>query len=67
VGWGGSTLAGHSTPAVTTLAVPLRELGTTAVDELLAVPKDPPATPPEPVTLDVTLVARATTARARSH
>jgi DNA-binding LacI/PurR family transcriptional regulator len=65
VGWGGSTLAGHSTPAVTTLAVPLREIGTAAVDELLAAQKEPTETAPVPVTLDVELVARATTARAR--
>ncbi|MDX6353856.1 MAG: LacI family transcriptional regulator, partial [Streptomyces sp.] len=34
VGWGGSQLAGYTTPAITTLAVPLREVGSAAVDLL---------------------------------
>ena len=48
VGWGGSQLAGQSTPAVTTVAAPLSDLGTTAVDELLAAQQDPLATVPAP-------------------
>jgi len=63
VGWGGSQLAGHSTPAITTVAVPLAELGTVAVDSLLAALADPDAPAPAPVTLQVSLHARATTAR----
>jgi len=65
VGWGGSTLAGHSTPAITTLAVPLGDLGTAAVDELLAAQQGSTDATPDPITLEVALVTRATTARAR--
>lgn len=63
VGWGGSQLAGYSTPAITTIAVPLAELGTAAVDALLAALADPDAPAPAPLTVPVSLRARATTGR----
>jgi LacI family transcriptional regulator/LacI family repressor for deo operon, udp, cdd, tsx, nupC, and nupG len=64
-GWGGSKVAGYSTPALTTLAAPLTELGTAAVEQLLLTHHDPPGAPRLPVTLQARLLARATTARAR--
>ena len=72
VGWGGSALAGHSTPAVTTVAVPFAELGAAAVDELLAARDEQKELAgqildPAPVILEVSLVTRATTARARTR
>jgi len=67
VGWGGSKLTGYSTPAITTLAVPFGDLGSTAVDELLAARRSGVAdSVPTPVALDVKLVTRATTGRARA-
>jgi DNA-binding LacI/PurR family transcriptional regulator len=65
VGWGGSKVGVQTTPALSTVVMPLRELGRVAVDTLLAgvsaAPGEPPATP---VTLGVEFAARATTARA---
>ena len=65
VGWGGTQLAGYTTPAVTTLAVPLGELGSRAVDQLLLDHACTTEQDPGPVCLGVTLVPRATTGRAR--
>ena len=65
VGWGGTQLAGYTTPAVTTLAVPLGELGSRAVDQLLLDHACTTEQDPGPVSLGVTLVPRATTGRAR--
>jgi DNA-binding LacI/PurR family transcriptional regulator len=62
VGWGGTRIAGYSTPALTTIAVPLSELGRAAVDQALLAQGDVPAVVP-PVVLGVELVARATTGR----
>ena len=62
----------HSTPAVTTVAVPFAELGAAAVDELLAARDEQKELAgqildPAPVILEVSLVTRATTARARTR
>lgn len=65
IGWGGSQLAGYTTPAITTLAVPLRELGSAAVDLLLVAQGGTAAERPVPSRLRVTLLAGATTGRAR--
>ncbi|MHA6763786.1 LacI family DNA-binding transcriptional regulator [Streptacidiphilus sp. PAMC 29251] len=65
VGWGGTQLASYTTPAVTTMAVPLGELGSLAVDQLLLDRGCPTNQDPGPVSLGVSLVARATTGRAR--
>jgi len=62
VGWGGTTIAGYSTPALTTIAVPLSELGSVAVDQALLAQGGAQAEVP-PVVLGVELVARATTGR----
>ncbi|MFI9380687.1 LacI family DNA-binding transcriptional regulator [Kutzneria sp. NPDC052558] len=64
-GWGGTKMAAYSTPALTTLAAPLADLGSAAVAELLLAQNDDPDTDPAPVTLEATLLARATTGRAR--
>lgn len=67
VGWGGSEVTAHSTPAVTTVAAPFVELGTSAVDALLAALRDPHAPVGETVVVEALLLARGTTARARPH
>jgi DNA-binding LacI/PurR family transcriptional regulator len=64
-GWGGTKVASYTTPALTTLAAPLTELGTAAVQQLLLAQGDPVGAGVAPVTLETTLVARATTGRAR--
>jgi DNA-binding LacI/PurR family transcriptional regulator len=64
-GWGGAKMAAYTTPALTTLAAPLADLGSAAVAELLLAQHDEPDTDPAPVTLEATLLARATTGRAR--
>jgi len=64
-GWGGTKMAAYTTPALTTLAAPLADLGSAAVAELLLAQSDDPDTDPAPVTLEATLLARATTGRAR--
>jgi DNA-binding LacI/PurR family transcriptional regulator len=64
-GWGGTQLTEYYTPPLTTVSMPLRDLGRIAVEELL--PRQVPPSPgdPEPhVLLDVTLEVRATTGRA---
>ena len=64
-GWGGAKVGAYSTPALTTMAAPLADLGSAAVAELLLAQNDNPEADPAPVTLEATLVARATTGRAR--
>jgi DNA-binding LacI/PurR family transcriptional regulator len=64
-GWGGTKVGAYSTPALTTIASPLAELGSAAVAELLLAQNDEPDADPAPVTLTATLLARATTGRAR--
>jgi DNA-binding LacI/PurR family transcriptional regulator len=64
-GWGGTKVSSYTTPALTTLAAPLAELGTAAVEQLLLAQDDEPGTVAPPVTLESALVARATTGRAR--
>ncbi len=64
-GWGGTKMAAYSTPALTTIAAPLAELGSAAVAELLLAQNDNPDADPTPVMLEATLLARATTGRAR--
>lgn len=61
-GWGGTRIAGYSTPALTTIALPLSELGSVAVDQVLAATAGVQADVP-PVMLGVELLARATTGR----
>jgi DNA-binding LacI/PurR family transcriptional regulator len=61
-GWGGTRIAGYSTPALTTIALPLSELGSVAVDQALIATAGPQAELP-PVVLGVELLARATTGR----
>lgn len=63
VGWGGTTVSGHTTPALTTLAVPLTELGRVAVEELLRAESGEQDA--VPIALKATLLVRATTGRAR--
>lgn len=65
-GWGGTKLAGHTTPSLTTLATPLAELGTTAVEQLLLADSGD-GVPAGPVLLEGTLLARASTGRARQR
>jgi DNA-binding LacI/PurR family transcriptional regulator len=65
-GWGGTRIAGYSTPALTTIAVPLSELGSVAVDQALLAQGGQRAEAP-PVMLGVELVARATTGRPPSR
>jgi DNA-binding LacI/PurR family transcriptional regulator len=67
VGWGGTQLASYTTPAVTTLAVPLSRLGSVAVDQLLLTRNSETEGETVPVSLEVTLSARATTSRARAR
>ena len=64
-GWGGTKVGAYSTPALTTIAAPLADLGSAAVAELLLAQRDDPGADPAPVTLEATLQARATTGRAR--
>jgi LacI family transcriptional regulator/LacI family repressor for deo operon, udp, cdd, tsx, nupC, and nupG len=64
-GWGGTKMGAYSTPALTTIAAPLADLGSAAVGELLLAQNDDPEADPTPVTLEATLLARATTGRAR--
>lgn len=66
VGWGGTSIAGYSTPALTTIAVPLSEIGRAAVDQAMLAQADA-AGPVPPVVLGVELVARATTGRPPSR
>jgi len=66
VGWGGTRIAGYSTPALTTIAVPLSELGSVAVDQALLAEESTQAEV-QPVVLGVELVARATTGRPLSR
>jgi LacI family transcriptional regulator/LacI family repressor for deo operon, udp, cdd, tsx, nupC, and nupG len=47
------------------MAAPLADLGSAAVAELLAAQHDEPGADPAPVTMEATLLARATTGRAR--
>lgn len=64
-GWGGTRLAGYYRPPLTTVSMPLRDLGRIAVEQLLSRPVPPPPTDPEPhLLLDVSLEVRATTGRA---
>lgn len=79
VGWGGSQLAGYTTPAITTPAVPLREVGTAAVDLLQFACGEaavgsaggsvggPAGEAHDSVRLKVTLLPGATTGRARQR
>src|SRR5882757_1507498 len=64
-GWGGTKMASYTTPALTTLAAPLADLGSAAVAELLLAQNADAEAGPAPVTLEATLLARATTGRAR--
>ncbi|HEX3780407.1 MAG TPA: LacI family DNA-binding transcriptional regulator [Pseudonocardiaceae bacterium] len=64
-GWGGTKTASYSTPAVTTLAAPLAEMGTAALEQLLLAEHDPQDSEISPIRLEATLAARATTGRAR--
>jgi len=64
VGWGGTRIAGYSTPALTTIAVPLGELGSVAVDQAMDAQTVPDGAA-VPVMLGVELVTRATTGRPR--
>jgi DNA-binding LacI/PurR family transcriptional regulator len=67
-GWGGTQLAGYYTPALTTVTMPLTNLGRIAVEQLLLRPVPPPPSDPNPhLMLDVTLDARATTGRANAR
>jgi DNA-binding LacI/PurR family transcriptional regulator len=64
-GWGGTQLAGYSTPPLTTVSMPLQDLGRIAVEELLLRQVPPaPGDPGAHLLLDVTLEVRATTGRA---
>jgi DNA-binding LacI/PurR family transcriptional regulator len=64
-GWGGTRLAGYYTPPLTTVSMPLQDLGRIAVEELLLRPVPPPPGDPDAHRLlDVTLEVRATTGRA---
>jgi len=64
-GWGGTKVAGYTTPALTTLSAPLAQLGSAAVEQLVLSHGDHPGAVVPSVTLQVTLAARATTGRAR--
>jgi DNA-binding LacI/PurR family transcriptional regulator len=67
-GWGGTRLAGYYTPPLTTVSMPLRDLGRIAVEQLLSHPVPPVPTDPNPhLLLDVSLDVRATTGRARKN
>jgi DNA-binding LacI/PurR family transcriptional regulator len=64
-GWGGTRFAGYYTPPLTTISMPLQDLGRIAVEQLLLRPVPPSPNDPGPhLLLDVTLDARATTGRA---
>ena len=64
-GWGGTRLAGYYMPPLTTVSMPLQDLGRIAVEQLLLRPVPPSPGDPRPhLLLDVTLDARATTGRA---
>jgi DNA-binding LacI/PurR family transcriptional regulator len=64
-GWGGTRLAGYYTPPLTTISMPLRDLGRIAVEHLLSRQVPPAPSDPAPhLLLDVTLDARATTGQA---
>jgi DNA-binding LacI/PurR family transcriptional regulator len=65
-GWGGTKVAGYSTPSLTTLAAPLSVLGTAAVEQLLLTGDEAEAAAAgPPVLLEGTLQARSSTGRAR--
>jgi DNA-binding LacI/PurR family transcriptional regulator len=67
-GWGGTRLAGYYTPPLTTVSMPLGDLGRIAVEQLLSRPVPPAPTDPNPhLLLDVRLEVRATTGRAARH
>ena len=64
-GWGGTRLAGYYMPPLTTISMPLEDLGRIAVEQLLLRPVPPSPSDPRPhLLLDVTLDARGTTGRA---
>lgn len=64
IGYDDALIAGHLTPALTTVSVPAQELGRSAVRLALAAQEDPPALPAREVVLATHVVVRDSVATA---